>query len=322
MFSVYAVQYSITTHVGREYSLPLLQRYLVFFCLRPPCTLLLVCQLSLLPDPLFRLEEYLYTYVTLMLLLGLTAVFCTVLFVCVCSSHEPIGLQPYPVTYSTRLPIRYCTWSAGQKKIGEHLRSSNESIKQKTRQKREEKNRCQKGYVEWRDAQGIHNINGCMAIAFSTQYEVYSKTVRRAQHEEGHSIVLVIVLVNALLYCQSRYTLPRVGTIAIIVPLRVSDFFIGHSRRRFGSPRVGPINAALKPLKLATVTPGATSTLSAPSASLFPLPGFGRPFLFPHPRGHKPTAPFACCAVPHHHTPGSNHSNVMYCTILYYTLLC
>ena len=35
------------------------------------------------------------------------------------------------------------------------------------------------------------------------------------------------------------------------------------------TPWVGPINAALKRLKLATATPGATSTLSASSASLF-----------------------------------------------------
>ena len=46
-------------------------------------------------------------------------------------------------------------------------------------------------------------------------------------------------------------------------------FLYRHSRRRLGSPWVGPINAALKRLKLATVTPGATSTLSASSSSLF-----------------------------------------------------
>ena len=45
--------------------------------------------------------------------------------------------------------------------------------------------------------------------------------------------------------------------------------FYRHSRRRLGSPWVGPINAALKCLKLATVTPGATSTLPVSSASLF-----------------------------------------------------
>ena len=41
-----------------------------------------------------------------------------------------------------------------------------------------------------------------------------------------------------------------------------------HSRRRLGGPWVGPINAALKRLKLATVTPDAISTLSTSSASL------------------------------------------------------
>ena len=41
-----------------------------------------------------------------------------------------------------------------------------------------------------------------------------------------------------------------------------------HSRRRLGIPGVGPINTALKRLKLTTATPGATSTLSASSASL------------------------------------------------------
>ena len=45
--------------------------------------------------------------------------------------------------------------------------------------------------------------------------------------------------------------------------------FYRHSRRRLASSWVGPINAALKRLKLATVTPGATSTLSASSVYLF-----------------------------------------------------
>ena len=77
-------------------------------------------------------------------------------------------------------------------------------------------------------------------------------------------------------------------------------FLFRHSRRRLGSPWVGPINAALKRLKLATVTPGATSTLSASSASLFPCHRYyvlGRLFIFLHPRGHKPTAPFTYCAI-------------------------
>ena len=42
-----------------------------------------------------------------------------------------------------------------------------------------------------------------------------------------------------------------------------------HSRRRLGNPWVGPINAALKHLKLATVTPGSILNLSASSASFF-----------------------------------------------------
>ena len=46
-------------------------------------------------------------------------------------------------------------------------------------------------------------------------------------------------------------------------------FLYRHSRRRLGIPCVGPINAALKRLKPATVTPGATLTLPAPSAYLF-----------------------------------------------------
>ena len=46
-------------------------------------------------------------------------------------------------------------------------------------------------------------------------------------------------------------------------------FLYRRCRRRLGSPWVGPTNATLKRLKLATVIPGATSTLSASSASLF-----------------------------------------------------
>ena len=46
-------------------------------------------------------------------------------------------------------------------------------------------------------------------------------------------------------------------------------FLYRHSRRRLESTWAGPINAALKRLKLATVTPGVTSTLIASSASLF-----------------------------------------------------
>ena len=44
-------------------------------------------------------------------------------------------------------------------------------------------------------------------------------------------------------------------------------FLCRHSRRRLGSPWVGPINAALKRLKLATVTPGATVTSTFSTSS-------------------------------------------------------
>ena len=46
-------------------------------------------------------------------------------------------------------------------------------------------------------------------------------------------------------------------------------FLYRHIRRRLGNPWVRPINAALKHLKLATVTPGATSTLSTSYTFLF-----------------------------------------------------
>ena len=74
-------------------------------------------------------------------------------------------------------------------------------------------------------------------------------------------------------------------------------FLYRHSRRRLGSPWVDPINAALKRLKLATVTLGATSTLSRLFRFSLPLPVFGRLFIFLHPRGHKPTAPFTYCVI-------------------------
>ena len=75
------ILHSTTTHVGRECSLTLPRRIFDFFGPRPPYALFLLCQLPLLPDPLFRLEENLYNaYVTLMVLSSLTAVSSTVLY--------------------------------------------------------------------------------------------------------------------------------------------------------------------------------------------------------------------------------------------------
>ena len=75
--------------------------------------------------------------------------------------------------------------------------------------------------------------------------------------------------------------------------LKVLRIIYRHNGRRSGSLWVGPINAALKHLKLPMVILGVTLTLSASSASLFSsLPVFGRLFLFRHPHGHTSTAPF------------------------------
>ena len=62
-------------------------------------------------------------------------------------------------------------------------------------------------------------------------------------------------------------------------------------------PWVGPIHAALKNLKLATVTSGATFNLVRLFRFSLPLPVFERFFLFLRPRGLKPTAPFTYCTV-------------------------
>ena len=82
------------------------------------------------------------------------------------------------------------------------------------------------------------------------------------------------------------------------------SFLSRHSRHRLGSPWVGPINAARKRLKLATVTPGATSTLSASSPSLFFccrwLDAFSSSFT--HAAINLQTPP--CTAL--YHTPGSS----------------
>ena len=80
------------------------------------------------------------------------------------------------------------------------------------------------------------------------------------------------------------------------VILRVFRIRYRRSRRCFGSPWVGLINAALNHLKLAVVTPGATSILLVPSASSLFLSsssaGFRTPsfFLFHNSRDLKPTA--------------------------------
>ena len=92
--------------------------------------------------------------------------------------------------------------------------------------------------------------------------------------EEGH-------LIERVWYTTCRDpsdTPPRITTISHLHPKKdmasttLSEVFIflyRYSRRRLGSPWVGPTNAAPKRLKLVTVTLCAISTLSASFASLF-----------------------------------------------------
>ena len=101
-----------------------------------------------------------------------------------------------------------------------------------------------------------------------------------------------------------QLTTSRIGNLTrlihtLLYVMTIHTYTHRHSRRRLGSPWVCPINAALKRLKVAAVTPDATSTLSASRVFRFslPLPVFGRLFLFLHPRGHKPSAPFTYCAI-------------------------
>ena len=88
--------------------------------------------------------------------------------------------------------------------------------------------------------------------------------------EEGHSIERVGIVPAASHPLPSPDCNHAPKRTASTIPYSQGfSFNYRHSRRRVGSPRVGPINASLKRLKLVAGTPGATSTLSASSASLF-----------------------------------------------------
>ena len=129
------------------------------------------------------------------------------------------------------------------RKISEHLQSSNESMKTKTKQ--------------------IQNTT-------KRQKERNNNTATcQKKIEEGYSIYFGIVpAASHLIPSPDHNHGPKrmTSTTPYTQSLR---FLYRHSRRRLGSPWVGPINVALKRLKLATVTRGATSTLPAFSASLF-----------------------------------------------------
>ena len=144
----------------------------------------------------------------------------------------------------------YCcqsgTWSDRQKKNRGTSTSSHESMKKQKKQK-QNKNNTKKG---------------------TATQSTYHKNI-----QEGH-------LIERVWYTASReaFDTPPDRNYLALSPKCITSttlyfqrfrFLYRHSRRRLGSPKVGPINAVLKHLKLATVTSGATSTLSASSACLF-----------------------------------------------------
>ena len=140
-----------------------------------------------------------------------------------------------------------------------------------------------------RDAQGTHTRNGCVGGGIHA----------RAQYKEA-------LAREGLFFCQlsTSHPIPPHGIATTNTShlhpkaqylqhstLRVLRLFYRCSRRRLGSPWVGPINAALKRLKLPTVTPQGQHQTCPPLLPLsLSLPVFERLFFFPHPRGHKPTA--------------------------------
>ena len=106
-----------------------------------------------------------------------------------------------------------------------------------------------------------------------TYKRIYGDRIHvRAQHEEGHSLEMVWPIAS-----REPFDTFRIATTFHLLPKAYAIYntvFPGFqtslsAQRRLGNRWVGPINTVLKLLKLATVTPGATSTLSASSASLF-----------------------------------------------------
>ena len=120
--------------------------------------------------------------------------------------------------------------------------------------------------VRCRDAQGTHAGNPDNA---TDAWRIHA----RVQREKGRSL-------GGDWYITSResFDTPWIAITSHLYPkaehlqhriLRVFRLPYQHSRCRLGNPWVRPINAALKRLKLATVTPGAITSLSTSSASLF-----------------------------------------------------
>ena len=74
-------------------------------------------------------------------------------------------------------------------------------------------------------------------------------------------------------------------------------FLYRHTRRRLGSPWVGPINAAA-PKRLKLAIDRLVTQVCLPLPLLSSSAGFRTPFPLPSSSVHKPAAPFAYCAVP------------------------
>ena len=83
-----------------------------------------------------------------------------------------------------------------------------------------------------------------------------------------------------------------------------------HSRRRLGSPWVGPMNAALKRLKLVTVTPGAQPQPCPSLPLLSSSAGFRTPFPLPT---RSRSLCILCCT---NQTSGSSAAAVLQCPVM------
>ena len=150
--------------------------------------------------------------------------------VCVCSSHKPIGPQPYPAIYVIANPVRGLL---DRKRSEEHLQRSNDMTTANTKQNKNDKKK------------GI------------------TPSICQKKIEEGHSI-------ERVWYTASRNpsdTPPPYRNYLAFAPIGIVytslysqgyRFLYRHSRRRLGSPWIDPINTALKRLKLATVIPSTT----------------------------------------------------------------
>ena len=145
--------------------------------------------------------------------------------------------------------IRGCqsgTWSAGQKKIRGIYTKHQRLHENKTKQKQDKNDKKKETVTQSTRQKKIGEGLSIERVWYSASREPSDNLPGSQPCTQTHSIYNNSVL--------SGFRL----------------FLYRHSRCRLGSPWVGPINTALNRLKLATVTPGAISTLSTYFASLFP----------------------------------------------------